>query len=302
MKLVALSREDFKLGVPLPWMLFDAGGSILMEQGAILEADDDLDALLALEPHRDASTTNQSESLDELPQKAYTFADMRLRIGDRMQLEPPSAVSTERHMVKVIGYVENVSLLTTAPVANGLRVPLRDGDKVVIRVFANQNAFGFDTFVLRAVKIPFDYLHLEFPTRIQGAVIRKSPRVKTKLITSVNRPGADGNFPSGEDPARQVGILLNLSVEGALLEAKAPLTEKGGRLRLAFRVNLHNVDAMITVPAVVRSIFTDEAKLKEGKTGGIMHGVQFQDMPANDGLVLQSMIYQKMIEHPHLLA
>ncbi len=302
MRLVPLAHDELILGAPVPWMLFDAGGGILMEQGAIVETLDDLDALLALEPYRDASNSNQNDSIAELPQTAYEFADMRLRVGDRMQLEPPSAVSADRHMIKVIGYLDNTSLLTTAPVANGLRVPLRDGDKVVIRVFANQNAFAFDTFVLRVVKIPFDYLHLEFPTRIQGAVIRKSPRVKTRLITTISRQDAQGAFPAGDDPNRKTGILLNLSADGALLEAKTPLTEKGGLLRIAFRVNLHNADAMITTTAVVRSIFTDEAKLKEGKAGGIMHGLQFQNVPTNDAILLQSMIYQKMIEHPHLLA
>lgn len=303
MKLVPVKREEIPLGSALPWMLFDASGSILMEEGTVIETLDDLDALLALDPQRDTTAgANLSENLDELPQRIYSFADMRLRVGDRMQMQPPSAVSTERFVVKVIGYVDNVSLLTTAPLSNGLRVPLRDGDKVVIRVFSNQNAFGFDTTVWRTVKTPFDYLHLVFPKEIQGAVIRKSPRIKTRLVASIYQPDAQGNFQVGDDATRQTGLILNISADGALCEAKAMLTEKGGRLRLTFRVSLHNVDAMISVPAIVRNVFIDETKQKEGKTGGVMHGVQFIDMPQNDGLILQSMIYQTMIEQPHLLA
>lgn len=301
MKLVPVKRDEIPLGAALPWMLFDISGSILMEEGAVIETLDDQDALLALDPHRDAAHSTQSESFDELPQRTYNFADMRLRVGDRMQLQPPSAVSSERFVIRVIGYVDNVSLLTTAPLSNGLRVPLRDNDKVVIRVFANQNAFGFDTTVWRTVKTPFDYLHLAFPKEIQGAVIRKSPRIKTRLVAAIHRPDAQGNVLVIDDSTRQTGVITNISADGALFEAKSMLTEKGGRLRMAFRVSLHNVDAMITVPAIVRNIFVDEAKQKEGKAGGVMHGVQFIDMPANDGLILQSMIYQTMIEQPHLL-
>lgn len=300
MNLVTITRDELPIGQPIPWMVFDRNGDILFEQGATLEDLDDVDALLALNPMRDSSA--QPGDADSGPQTSYSFADMRLRVGDRMQLEPPSAVSAERHMVKVIGYVENISLMTTAPMANGLRVPLRDNDRVVVRIFANQNAFGFDTTILRASKIPFDYLHLEFPTRIQGAVIRKSPRIRTKLITNITQPNPAGEFHSGDEKLRHTGLILNLSADGALLQAKRPLAAKDGKVRVAFRVNLHDVDALLTVDAIVRSVFEDEAKAKESKAGAIMHGLQFQHMPPNDRLILQSMIYQKMIEHPHLLA
>jgi hypothetical protein len=34
----------------------------------------------------------------------------------------------------------------------------------------------------------------------------------------------------------------------------------------------------------------------------VNHGVQFQDLRPNDSMILQSMIYQQMIEQPHTLA
>jgi hypothetical protein len=36
----------------------------------------------------------------------------------------------------------------------------------------------------------------------------------------------------------------------------------------------------------------------ENKSGLIRHGIEFQDLPPNDSVVLQSMIYQQMIENP----
>jgi c-di-GMP-binding flagellar brake protein YcgR len=198
-------------------------------------------------------------------------------------------------MSKVIGWVDNVSLLVTTPMVAGLRVPLRDNDKIVARIFSNQNAFAFDTEVMRAVKIPFDHLHLTFPTRIQGAMIRKSPRIKMRLISTISPLPPEGSIPDESAP-RYSAIILNVSADGALIQAKQPLAEKNGRVRLAFRVNLHDVDAMLMVNAIVRSLFAEE-----GKVGVMCHGVQFQEMEPNHRMILQSMIYQKMIEQPQLL-
>ena len=33
----------------------------------------------------------------------------------------------------------------------------------------------------------------------------------------------------------------------------------------------------------------------------VRHGIEFQDMPPNDSVILQSLIYQQMIENPHKL-
>lgn len=295
MNLVPVARGDLSLGAPLHWMVYDRHGNVLLEAGTILDTPGDLDGLMALEPMRNLDEGTAPAAAPE-PEKAYSFADMRLRVGDRLQIEPPAAVSAERHMCKVIGWLDNLSLLVTTPMVNGLRVPLRDNDKVVARIFANQNAFAFDTDVMRAVKIPFDHLHLTFPTRIQGAVIRKSPRIKMRIISTVSPLPPDSNTPQ-ESASRFSAIMLNVSADGALIQAKQPLAEKNGRIRLAFRVNLHDVDAMLTVTAVVRSLFAEE-----GKVGAICHGVQFLEMESNDRLILQSMIYQKMIEQPQLVA
>jgi hypothetical protein len=303
MNLVSISREELPVGSPFPWMIYDQDGNILMEQGAQLDTEDEIESLLALGPMRDTDvdTLGLDADLEGSDSASFAFADMRLRVGDRLQLQPPANVATERVMVKLIGYVENVSLLTTSPSINGLRVPLRDNDRVVVRVFANQNAFGFDTNVMRVNKLPYEYLHLEFPTRIQGAVIRKSPRIRTKLITNITQPDPTGEFQVGNPDYRQAGLILNLSADGAQMQAKQVLAPKGGMLKVAFRVNLHDVDAVITVGAVVRSIIEHDPLTNDIKANTVMHGMQFTEVSSNDHLILQSMIYQKMIEQPHLL-
>jgi c-di-GMP-binding flagellar brake protein YcgR len=309
MSLISVTREDIPLGAPLPWPLYDQGGVVLLEQGAVIDSAERLNTLLAASPLRELSWTVPSGAaepsadnaaaakamLADIPETGFTFQDMRLRVGDRIQLQPPATISQERYIVRLIGYLENSTLLVTMPLENGLRVPLRENDKIVARVFTSQKAFGFTSTVERVCKIPYDYLHLSFPYAIQGSVIRKSPRVRTKIITSISRGDET------DESKRQSGLIVNLSADGALVRARQPLADKGESLRLAFRVNLHSVDAFLTVNAVVRSIFLDE----NGEGGGAPmhnHGLQFLELKPNDSVILQSMIYQQMIEQPQTLA
>lgn len=223
-------------------------------------------------------------------QHTYPFEEMNLRIGDRLQIQPPSQLSPERFIVKLIGYLNNVSLLVTAPHdANGQRLQLIEGENLVVRVFSSQNAFGFSCTIEKICKLPFEYMHLSFPAEVQGMVIRKAPRVKTNIIASATI-GGEKSLPA---------IITNLSAGGALLDAQRILAPKGGTFKLAFRVNLHNSDVYLNLSVVVRAVFSDET-LEDG-TPAIHHGLEFFGLQPNDIVILQSMIYQQMIEHPHTL-
>lgn len=309
MSLISVTREELAVGLPLPWTIYDQGGAVLMEKGTVIANATSQAALLAAGPLRETDRIVSEASEDmrlennvaasqaglaDIPETGFTFQDMRLRVGDRIQLQPPANVGLERYMVRLIGYLDNASVLVTMPLENGLRVPLREKDKVVARVFTSQKAFGFTSTIERVCKIPYDYLHLSFPTTIQGSVVRTSPRVRTKLIASVTYAS------EAEESTPKSALIANISAHGAQVRARQPLAAKNELLRIAFRVNLHNVDAMLTVNAIVRSVFHEESG--EGGGGMVNHGVQFQDLRPNDSMILQSMIYQQMIEQPHTLA
>ena len=228
----------------------------------------------------------QAEGLE-----SFTFADVRIRPGDRLQLQLPPALGSERPIVRLIGYLEPASLMVTHPVLNGQRVPFREEDKIVARVFTSQKAFAFDTYVIRTCTIPYPYLHLSFPTRIQGSVIRKSPRVKMTLKATIGGPAIAGktHFPVQ---------ITNLSADGALVRAPEGMWGKGQDVTLAFQVRLHHVDAKLEVEAIIRSI-VQEASREGGDDFGYSHGLQFINVGPNDRMILQGLIYQQMIEQPN---
>ena len=55
---------------------------------------------------------------------------MKLKVEDRLQLQPPELLSRERYTVRVIGFIRGVSLLVSAPLlADGFRLQVMEGEK-----------------------------------------------------------------------------------------------------------------------------------------------------------------------------
>lgn len=235
-------------------------------------------------------------ALSATTESRFTFHDMRLRVGDRIQLQPPASMGSERYFVRLLGYLDHGSLMVSVPLANGLRVPIREHDKIVARVFSSEKAFGFDCTVLRVCKIPYDYLHLSFPDAIQGAVVRKSPRIRTRIIAAVAPPGME------EGAEKISGVLVNLSADGALLKARQPLAEKDQEIGVSFRITLHDIEAYLSLRAIVRNAYVEDNGADKDDGLKHYHGIQFLQLQPNDRMVLQSLIYQQMIEQPHTLA
>jgi hypothetical protein len=312
MSLILASSNDIIVGQPSPMALYDQAHNLLIDRGEIIRDDDQRDLLLASKASYELSWNASGEGADdddnlfpteEAPVEQitdtnaagarYTFDDMKLKAEDRLQLEPPAQLSRERFTVKVIGYLRNTSLLVTIPVtANGLRLQLMEKEKVVMRSFSGQNAFGFACTIERIIKIPYEYMHLSFPDNIQGIMIRKAPRIRTRIIAAVH-----DSLASAE---KQISALISdISANGVSLDAKRALGGKGDTLKLSFRVQLHNVDAYLSVKGIIRAVLSDDAEV--AKSGLIRHGIELQDLQPNDSVILQSMIYQQMIENPHKL-
>jgi hypothetical protein len=315
MSLILVNSNDIAIGTPLPWSLYSQDDVLLLNEGEIVRDDKHLNELLAsgacrelswettgsdekddgrLFPAEETTSTPVSSSKSDAD-SVFTFDDMRLKVEDRLQLEPPSQLARERFSVKVIGYIRGASLLVTAPItANGLRLQLMENEKVVMRSFSGQNAFGFASTIERIIKIPYEYIHLSFPTNIQGIKIRKAPRIKTRIIATVHDSNSGATTPIS-------ALISDVSADGVSLEAKNSLGSKGDVLNLAFRVQLHNVDAYLSVKGIIRAILSGDAAPDAQKAGLIRHGIQFQGLQPNDCVVLQSMIYQQMIENPHMV-
>ena len=311
MSLILANENEIVVGKPSPYQLYDQTHKLLLNEGDIVRDNEHRAALLASGACHElswseadgkdnvddsflaAEETPPEQTAEEKTGKRFTFDDMKLKAEDKLQLEPPPQLARERFLVKVIGFLRGASLLVTTPVtANGLRLQLLEGETVVMRSFSGQNAFGFACTIERVIKVPYEYLHLSFPDNIQGIVIRKAPRVKTRIIAAVQ---------DSKSKTEQISALISdISANGVSLDAKQPLGDKGDILNMAFRVHLHNIDAYLSVKGIVRAVLSGDA-VDASKSGIIRHGIEFQELQPNDCVILQSMIYQQIIENPHKL-
>ena len=319
MSLIMVNSNEIVVGKPLPWTLYDLKHNLLLNQGDIVCDDKHREALLASSACHElvwetpvkqnawdgdnnsdvAETAPFNQSGDKKNGKSYTFDDMRLKSGDKLNIELPADYDfrvkrqpdSERSLVKVIGFLKGASLLVTAPTT--VNAQLIGGKKVVMRSFSGQNAFGFSCSIERVCKVPYEYLHLSFPEVIEGIVVRKAPRIKTRIIAAVQ------DHKSGA--TEQVSALISdISANGASLDAKQSLGDRGDILNLAFRVPLHNIDAYLSVKGAIRAVLGSDTA-DAPKSDLIRHGIEFQELQPHDSVVLQSMIYQQMIENPHKL-
>lgn len=312
MSLILVNDNEIMVGKPAPWSLYDQGRNIILNQGEVVRDVAHREALLAMGACHEMSWDTQGgnvtgsemsfETNEAVPEQAeavdsgarFTFDDMKLKIEDKLQLQPPAQLSQERFSVRVIGFLRGGSLLVTMPItSSGLRLQLREKEKVVMRSFSGQNAFGFACTIMRLIKIPYEYMHLSFPEDIQGILIRKAPRVKTRIIAAVK--------DSTTGTEKQISALISdISANGVSLESKQPLGDKGAILNLSFRVQLHNIEAFLSLKGIIRAVISVEQTDKTS-TPFIRYGIEFQEMQPNDSVILQSLIYQQMIENPHKL-
>ena len=221
----------------------------------------------------------------EQPHELALFADMRLKIGDQLPLEPMRRIAGGRASVKVIGWLEGISLLVGAAENAAGRVVIQEGETVLLRAFTGKSAFAFRTAVLRAAYQPFAYLHLSFPAKVEHVTVRNSFRYRVNLPATVSSAGK---------PARPC-TLVNIGTTGTLIEIVEPAELDDGPIRISVSFELHGAPVTLDLQAKVCTT----RNLGQGQgTPRRQCGVAFIDLQPNDRLVLGSLLWYQMHEFP----
>ena len=104
---------------------------------------------------------------------------LNLVVGTLLQLETPDHHGAAIP-VTLIGYVpgRSIMVMLAASAGTGARLALRTGDPCVVRFESGDSLYAFDTQVLWQAEQPFIHVHLAYPQGVQGALVRRSPRVQ----------------------------------------------------------------------------------------------------------------------------
>ena len=293
MNLLPVQTSELNTGQPLPWDLFNQDQKQLHTQGEILSsADEELlkkSSLFRRQEENETTPISKPEpdkSATKNPNQ-YSFQDMHLKVGDKLQLKLPTNIvnSAEKNKLftaELIGYVNDLSILIRSPqLAQQADLTLIEGDQITARLFSGQLAFSFSSYIEKIIKVPFSYIHLSFPTKITGQTIRKSRRIKTKIVATIT------DHPTS-------ATISNLSMSGAEIHASDGIGQVGETIPLSFRIKLHGINKTMSLQAIIRSM-----KPTANKTDNVFaFGIEFIALETEQSHSLQSLVYQELVENP----
>ncbi|MFA9217955.1 MAG: flagellar brake protein [Sphingomonadaceae bacterium] len=221
----------------------------------------------------------------EAKTQEYEFEQMNLQVGGRIQFITHRSIKPVQHFSTLIGWVKDEYLIVKVPFENGAPIALNDGDKLTIRVFSGVNVCSFACTVQRIFPRPLFYVHLTFPTSIQGTSLRAAMRVKVDIPAQVSAPSGTTSV-----------FLVNLSVSGALIESAKRLTEDESMVGLSFYLIAQpgNRQVRINPNATIRNINVVKPAAAD-KPEVFTYGVQFVDLDPVHYTMLQNLTYEALI-------
>lgn len=213
-----------------------------------------------------------------------TFDSLHLHAGTRLQILIVKDVKPVAYFSMLIGFVRDEYLIVKIPQLGKNMVSIREGEKIMVRVFSGLSVGVFNVTVMRVFLHPVYYLHVSFPDLIQGSRLRSAMRVKVDVPCKV--------VCSNDPPLELQARLADVSMVGALVESAAEIGAENDEVQLSFTINnrFSETEIPIETRAIVRSA---QAKSADEK-GPIVHtyGLEFKGLRQTDELMLQNFTYE----------
>ncbi len=228
-----------------------------------------------------------NSQVQELKTQDFEFEAMNLQVGMRLQFITHRQVKPIQHFSTLIGYVKDEYMIVKIPMEHGAPITLGDGERVTLRVFSGVNVCSFACTIERMFQRPLFYVHLSFPTLIQGTSLRGAARVKADIAASVRGLGPE---------AQPVDCsIVDVSVTGVRIHAPQDLPPDGEEVMLDFTVlppsGTHAV--RIETRAIVRNRTASQAT--GDKPEMYSYGLQFLQLDPMHYTLLQNMTYEALL-------
>ncbi len=216
---------------------------------------------------------------------SINFSEIKVDIGESIQLQDPSSKTDERIFVKLIGYRDGKSLIVTMPRANGDLIRVVNGQLFIVRLFSGQTVYAFNVTVMESKASPYPYLHLSYPKKVESVVVRNAQRVNVELIVSVQ--SGDFENTNGDSVSAK---LTDLSTGGAKLVTIKPIGNVGEDISMSAKLTVGGVEQYLQILATIRRV---EANESEQQTS-YAYGLEFRFVEEKDRLVLHGFVYEQL--------
>jgi len=218
------------------------------------------------------------------------YTDLKLQVGEPLQLQPRDGDGGRRLSVKVIGYLPGQSLLVTTPRVKEKVMIIREGQPFVVRMMVGNRIVGFATTVLRSCARPYPYLHLSYPEEMEQIVVRKAQRVRVKLFASLKNTNPD--FQS--DKPSPVTI-VDISTAGALAIATGQLGDVGDKVIVTCAIRIGGAEKLLTLQSILRNVHVEELDA-DSPHGKFYHGLEFDLKDQQETFALHGFVYEQIVK------
>jgi c-di-GMP-binding flagellar brake protein YcgR len=225
---------------------------------------------------------------NDITPREFTFESLNMQVGVRLQLMTHRRVKPVPHFSTLIGYLKDEYIILKIPMENGVPIGLTEGERVTVRVFSGVNVCSFACTVERVFARPLFYVHLSFPTSIQGTSLRSAMRVKTEIPARVKSTAQPDAIPMDCK-------LVNISVSGARVDTPMLLPRSEELISLQFTLAIpgSGQEAQVETLAMIRNVSADKAP--DGPGDIYCYGVQFVDLDPVHYTLLQNMTYEALL-------
>ena len=216
--------------------------------------------------------------------------ELVINAGDALQLQfYPGKNHDERYYVRIIGYLEGKSIITTIPVVNKKYMLVKEGQQFAVRLMSGNSIQAFLCTAIKNASIPYPYMHLSYPDDLESKVVRKAQRVTTKSIATVQNQETDK-----KDVQTKSAIICDISTGGALLITPLPIGDVGDMVTITTRIKVAEVDEYINISAIIRRNIDPEVDENDENKITYRCGVEFQIIDDRDKLIIHGYVYEQI--------
>ncbi|MFV2059583.1 MAG: flagellar brake protein [Gammaproteobacteria bacterium] len=220
--------------------------------------------------------------------KSINFKDIKLSVGEKIQLQNPADDSKDRIFVKLLGYREGKSIIVTSPQVAGKPIPVEKGHKFIVRLFSIKTVYAFNVAVLDTKRSPYPYMHLTYPLAVESVVVRSAQRVGVELIVSVQNEDPDKALKEAVSAK-----LTDISTGGSKLSTVEAIGDIGDDISINAKFAVGGVDQYVQILAIIRRVEIIEAQ-DEGSKDLHVYGLEFVFVEENERLVLHGFVYEQL--------
>ena len=212
--------------------------------------------------------------------------ELNLSVGDALQLQyyPCKANDEERFYVRVIGYANGQSIITSIPTDQGKALSVSENQIFAVRLLSGNSVQAFVSTIIKKSVTPYRYIHLSYPTALESKIVRQAQRASTKIIATVQN-----EEPGKSEVKTKSALISDMSTAGALVESDQEIGEVGDVITTLAKIKVADMEDYVTLSAIIRRIIPkndDQDKFK--------YGIQFQSLEDKDKLTIHGFVYEQI--------